>query len=614
MYADELLIQKDTEQIFGRDNVIFENPEFRLKSDSMELDDASQTADFGQSEYEFSLGHAHGKAFSINRLDPDRTVFTRMDYTSCDPGDPDWKLSARKLKIDQESGRGTASHAILYFQHVPFLYTPWFQFPIDDRRMSGVLTPSIGYTEDGGRNVTVPVYWNMAPNYDMTITPSNYTKRGLQLNTENRYLTRNSYGQVDLSYLDDDEYDDTRWYQRWQHFARLDGGVNADLLLVDVSDNDFFDDFDNVAPQYNEVDHLERRFGLSRSWDYWNSTLQWQDYLTPNEAASISSRPYNRLPQLTINSVGVPLFAGTEGQLETEWVEFDRDDSVTGKRTHIVTTLGWESRNSWYFFEPELQYAFTDYELEDNPEGNSIYRHIPTASLDSGLIFERLAGSQSNWTQTLEPRLFFLYTPFEDQDDIPDFDTSLASSTYNNLFRNDRFVGADRIGDASQVTFGLASQLFDNDSGNRLMYARAGQIYYFRDRRVSLNGQEEDASTSDIIAQIDIWPNPYLKIASRMVFAEEQDEELTEQDVSINYARDGFAANAEYYYEEDELEQALVSFVYPINERWMLIGKEHRSLLFEEKVETLVGFHRLKPTLLRLRPVPNVGRLRRPEN
>lgn len=588
IYADEVSLFRDIELVQARGNVVFENPDFRLKSDAADLDNANQTAWFEQSEYQLSLGHAHGEASRITLFDPERSVLNQVSYTSCDPDDIDWRLTATNLHIDQQSGRGTSRHTVLYFKKVPFLYSPWFQFPIDDRRMSGLLTPGIGYSEKDGFNLILPIYWNIAPNYDMTITPAYYDRRGLQMNTENRYLFRNSRGQIDLSYLDDDEFGDTREFQRWQHDARL-GGVNASLLFVEVSDKDFFNDFRTVGQQYRDVDHLERRLRLTRSWDYWNAVLRYQDYQTPNEFTSIGSRPYNRQPQLAVNSTAVPLFGGSEGRLETEWVDFFREESVTGQRAHVVGSLGWTSRNSWYFLEPELQYALTDYRLEDNPGGDSISRDVPTASLDSGLVFERLAGSRGQWIQTLEPRLFFLYTPYVDQDDIPNFDTSLASSTYNNLFRSNRFVGADRIGDAKQVTFGLASQIFDSDSGNRLMNARAGQIFYFEDRRVSLNRIEDDTPTSELITEIDIWPAHHTRISGRLVYDEKLEEELRKKDFSVSYSNNGYALNAAYYFEEASLEQALFSFVYPVNERWTVIGKMQQSLLFDETVENLAG-------------------------
>ena len=183
-----------------------------------------------------------------------------------------------------------------------------------------------------------------------------------------------------------------------------------------------------------------------------------------------------------------------------------------------------------------------------------------------------------------------VHTPFEDQDDIPDFDTSLSSSTYSNLFKNNRFTGADRIGDTTQVTFGLASHIYDTDSGVELLHARIGQIFYFEDRRVSLDGSRDEDTKSNAIGELDIWPNPRMKVSARTVYDQDQSE-LTERDLSIYYSHDGKAVNFGYYFDDEELEQSLVSAVYPVNERWTLLAKYHQSLLFDRPVEKLLGIN-----------------------
>jgi LPS-assembly protein len=322
----------------------------------------------------------------------------------------------------------------------------------------------------------------------------------------------------------------------------------------------------------------------------WNSKLLWQDYQTLDESTAIANRPYKRLPSLTLDAQPEPWIEDLQTPVSLEITSFDRDDSVTGTRTHVISSLIWNASDSWYFFEPELQLAFTDYQLDDNPGDNSIYRGLPTLSIDTGLIFERLAGSRNQWLQTLEPRLYFLHTPFEDQDDIPDFDTSFNASTYNNLFNNNRFTGADRIGDANQVTFGLASRIFDNDSGNELLNARIGQVFHFKDRRVSLDGSRDEETRSDAIAELDVWPNSRTKIAARTVYDQEQSE-LSDKELSASYSNNGLAANLGYYFAEEVLEQSLVSLAYPVNERWTLIAKYHRSLQFDRPVEKLLGIN-----------------------
>jgi LPS-assembly protein len=422
----------------------------------------------------------------------------------------------------------------------------------------------------------------------MTITPAYYSDLGLQMNTENRYLLAGHRGQLDLSWLDDRKFDDSRWFGQWQHAAPLPFGWQGGLLLAEVSDGDFFDDFKTVAPEYNNTRHLERYLRIGRNSAYWQSELVWQNYQTLDERTPVSARPYDRLPRFTLNAQPEALQGQLQLPVHFELVRFDRDDSVTGSRSHFVPSASWNSSNSWYFFRPSLQAAFTDYQLEDNPGGNDLSRALPTLSIDSGLVFERAAGAGGQWRQTLEPRLYFLYTPYEDQDDIPDFDTSLASPSYSNLFRNNRFYGADRIGDAKQVTVGLASRLFDEQSGSELLHARAGQIFYFEDRRVTLNGIPDEETRSDLIAELDMWPYSTLAVRTRLVY-DPGGRDFYDGDLSVNYSDNGLAANFAYYYTADELEQALVSMAYPVNERWDVVAKLHQSLKFGKPVENLLG-------------------------
>ena len=588
--ADNVLLNTSTEEIFATGNVKLESPDFRLQSPSIEIDHQNDRALFEQPEFEMRNRHASGRADRAERLDQHRSKFNDVTYTSCDPENMTWYLQAGELEIDTETGIGSATHTTLYFQDVPFLYLPYFQFPIDDRRATGLLAPKTGFKESSGRSYIVPFYWNIAPNYDMTITPAWYSERGLQINTENRYLFESHRGQLDMSYLDDDKTSDKRWFQQWKHNADLAWDIDAEVLLADVSDKNFFYDFGNIASEYDTVRHLDRHVSFSRSGETWQTEFFWQNYKTIDGDTATEDRPYDRLPRLAFDLQPEPWIDQLQTPLHMEWVKFDRNNSVTGNRTNIVTAVNWKSSNSWYFFEPELQLAFTDYQLDDNPGDDTIQRTLPTLGIDSGLIFERLAGSTDQLRHTFEPRLYYLYTPHKDQDDIPDFDTSLNARTYNNLFRNNRFTGADRIGDANQVTLGLTSRVYDNNSGDELMNAHVGQILYFEDRRVSLDGSRDDASRSDAVGELGISPNPSWKISARLVYSEEQSE-LSDKELSVGYHNNGLAANLGYYYTRDDLEQVAVSLAYPVNERWTIVAKYHRSLLFNKPVQNLVGIN-----------------------
>ena len=586
--ADEVLIDKANDLITASGNASYADPNYRINSPEIHVDNANSRADFDQPSFQLNQRHGRGQAGSIQKIDDDRSRYLDLVYTTCDPEDGAWHMRAAELEIDRASGRGEATHTTMYIQDVPVLYMPYFQFPIDDRRMSGILTPRLGFSSSDGSSLQVPIYWNQAPNYDMTITPAWYSKRGLQLNTENRYLFGSNRGHIDLSYIDDSDFDDTRWFQQWRHKTDLPYDIDAGFLFAEASDRDFFDDFDSVAPEYNDTRHLERYVRFRRDEANWQSELIWQDYQTLNENSNIKNRPYNSLPRFSLGLQPEYERAELGTPVSYEWASFERDESVDGRRSHLVTSLNWNAEDSWYFLRPDLQFAFTDYQLEDNPGGDSISRALPTFGMDTGLIFDRLTGGDNQLRQTLEPRLYFLHTPFEDQDDIPDFDTSKVSNTYNNLFRNNRFNGADRIGDATQITYALATRLFDDSNGDELLNARIGQIYFFKDRRVSLNGKTETEQRSDIISEIDFRPNSTLSFNTRVVYDPES-EEWTDRDFSAGYANRGLAANLGYYYTENKLEQALVSAAYPINERWEVVAKLHHSLLFDEPVENLLG-------------------------
>jgi len=590
--ADEVFVDWPNDEVTATGNAYYADSNYRIFSSSIHVDHRNDRAEIEQPQFEIAQRHGRGDASHVELIGEYLSRYQDILYTTCDPGDNGWYLRAQELEIDRESGIGEATHTTIYVQDVPILYLPYFQFPVDDRRKSGLLTPSMGYGSENGLSLLQPVYWNMAPNYDMTITPALYSKRGAQLNTENRYLFEDNRGQIDLSIIDDQDAGETRWFQQWQHSVALPLDIKGNLLLAETSDDDYFNDFSSVAPEYNSTRFLERYLRFHRTEQLWQAELKWQDYQILDHDTKLKNRPYNSLPRVSLDLQPEPWLGELTTPVSFEWANFKRDDSVDGKRTHLVTSLGWNSENSWYFFRPDLQLAFTDYQLQDNPGGDSQHRALPTLSIDNGLIFDRSAGSEGQWRQTLEPRLYFLYTPYENQDDIPDFDTSVASQTYRNLFRNNRFNGADRIGDATQVTFGLASRLFDNASGDELLSMRIGQIYYFKDRRVTLNGKPKDntTSTSDIITEVDFRPDSTITLGTRVVFDPQQDE-LVDRDLSLSYSENGVAANLGYYYTENKLEQALVSLAYPLNERWEVVGKLHHSLKDNKPVENLLGIN-----------------------
>jgi LPS-assembly protein len=587
--ADHALYDNLNQYFVADGNVMLEDRNYRLEMESLNLDQRNQTALFSEVDFQLSVSHASGGASEVEKIDEARSRYQNILYTTCDPEDRDWHFTASEVLIDDDSGRGTARGAAMYFKDVPFFYLPYFMFPIDDRRLTGVLTPTIGSSESHGFTLAVPFYWNIAPHLDATITPVWYKKRGMQINTENRYLYSNHAGQLDLSYLQDDLLDSNRWLGKWQHQADLGLNIEADVLLQEVSDDLYFNDFYFLTTESKTIKNLERHITFRHDSSAWQSNLTWQDYQTLDPTLTIAELPYSRLPRLTVDSQFQPSAHDVQLGLDNELVQFDRDSSVTGTRLNMVPSIAWTGSDSWYYFKPRLQYDLTAYQLEDNnPNDNTINRYLPTASLDSGLVFERLASDKRGWIQTLEPRLFYLYTPFEDQSAIPDFDTADLSETLNNLYSYNRFSGSDRIGDANQITLGLTSRMYSRNSGEEIMNLSLGQIQYLEDRRVSLDGTIDTSTKSDIIAQFSLVPDPAWNLTAKLIQRQE-DRELSEKNLAVNYAWQGFAANFGYYFTDQELEQVSVSMAYPVNTQWTVVAKYHQSLLFDEPVENLLG-------------------------
>ena len=586
LLADELTMNNVTEQVKASGNVTFESDTSQLRTEFMTMNQKDQSAYFTTSSFTLSEQHVRGTANEVIQFSSSLSRYKKIQYTTCDPGNSNWHLTADQLDINQESGLGTAQHATVYIQDLPVLYLPYLQFPIDDRRMSGILAPTIGSSTDSGDIISIDVYWNIAPNLDATITPIWYGKRGLQINTENRYLFKHHTGQLYLSLIDDQKKNDNRSFQKWLHQANLGSNITADIALRHVSDDTFFDDFKSLDDIDDNVTHLEQQILLSHSTKLWTSNLLLQTYQTPGT----TKQPYSQLPKLTVNSRFKKFDNGVQFNTVNEWVRFDHESNIVGDRTHLLPYLSWNQSDSWYFFKPKLEYAFSDYQLDNNNLGdNSIQREIPIFSLDTGLLFDREMNTESNWTQTLEPRLYFLRTPYENQSHIPVFNSALLSNSYNNFFKSNRFSGSDRIGDANQISLGIGTRFLDNDSGAELLYSRIGQIFYANDRRVQISGNKpQTLPNSNIITETTVNPNRNLSINTKLVY-EQTTKEISEKSLSVHYLKDGFAANLEYFFDDTVLEQAAISMVYPINPRWTMVAKYSESILFNKPDENLLG-------------------------
>ena len=526
-------------------NVRLRDKGMLVVGDRAELQLDNGEARIDNAEYVMHQAHVRGSALYAKR---EETAIIRLKdgtYTRCEPGDNAWHLKGNNVTLNPATGFGTATNVTLRVKDIPVFYTPYIYFPIDDRRQSGFLPPSIGTSSSNGFSLQTPYYFNLAPNYDATLYPTYMAKRGLLMEGEFRYLTESSEGQVGGAWLDDQEderklqseYKDQRWMYSWQHKQGLNSRLLAEVDYTDISDPYYFQDLDTDLGIETQT-YVNQRGTLTYRGDSYRARLNLHAY----ELANITDvTPYDRLPQITLDGKLPFNPGGLDFTYKTEYVKFERslrsgdyinEDGVNegpyydarlrglaraeGERVHVEPAVSLPLNWTWGFLKPQVKYMQTQYDLslDSIGKGNGRYGLLPEQeykstqnrgvglfSIDSGLYFDRntqLFGK--DFRQTLEPRAFYLYVPEEDQTDIPIFDSSESSFSYASLWRENRFSGKDRIGDENKLSLGVTSRWIEPNGFERQTFS-IGQAFYFKDRKVQMPGIDyrgrQDA-TSDV--------------------------------------------------------------------------------------------------------------------
>jgi LPS-assembly protein len=485
--ADSVTYDYGADKLTVKGKVDFLDPKLRVRGDSGSYE-TDGGANFNEAFFQLMDRNGRGFAKDID-LHPDGKVdLDHVRYTTCPVGNEDWSLSASKISLDTKLQEGVARHVTMRFKDVPIFYTPYISFPLGDERKSGVLFPGLGHSGSNGFDAEVPYYFNLAPNYDLTVTPGILTARGVQLAEDFRYLTARSHGQLDATFLPNDKQQhDNRSYLRYTDVTDIQHGLRFDADIASVSDTNYFQSF-AVGTEQTSVTFLERRVDVLYYDDAWRIRAQLQNFQTIDTTVIDADRPYSRVPRIQASALYPIENSNFEFAFDSEAVNFLRGVGPTGVRLNLSPEIRWSNRTPGYFFEPAVGYDFTQYDLQDAGAGrpSTPSRALPYARVDTGLIFEREAGSQGQRTQTLEPRLVYSYVPYRNQDELPIFDSGLPDLNLTELFRTNRYVGSDRIGDANQVALAVTTRLFDTVSGTQYLSATVGQIRYFSIPRVGL--------------------------------------------------------------------------------------------------------------------------------
>jgi LPS-assembly protein len=610
MRANKVVINREEEAAILSGDVTLREPGVLLLGQSAEIRSRTGEATVFDSEYVFHEEHMRGKADLLQR-DSDGLIHVHDgNLTYCAPGENDWKVFSQEMEVDLEEGLATLHDARLEMEGIPVFYSPWLRIPLDDRRRTGLLWPAWGNDDSGGLDVSVPVYLNLAPNYDATYTPRYIEERGLDNQLQLRYL-HPAVGKwfAGGAYLaDDDKFNDQRpedSSDRWLGVLRQDGLFQqrwrSKIDYSKASDVDYIKDLETANIDSVRTTNLLQLGQLDYLGDNWLTTLKAQRY---ESLADDISDQYERLPQLTTQyrSRLTPFSLQPNGLVE--YANFDNDlDVVTGQRLYGEAGVSYPMLWPFGFLTPALKYRQVNYDLSDATtfSDDSPSTGAPLAKIDGSLFFERQTGfGDRSMLQTLEPRLFYLYSEREDQADQPVFDSAELTFTYFQLFRETRFSGSDRIDDSNQVSVGLTTRFIDNETGRNLLTASAGQIYYLQNRKVRLgrNASPEEDASSELAGNLSFQPTENFDLQTSLVWDPNEDNVNSGYFGASYQPGNGSVFNLGYNYRRPisgslfaatRTEEASASSYLPINNQWSIFGAISYSLENDLSVEDMVG-------------------------
>lgn len=667
VHSDKAIVNQNLRTVDLEGNVQFREPGVLLTGETAHANMDTNAIQVNNSTYLFHESGVRGTADQLDRPSGDVFYVNNATYTTCEPNSNTWQLVASKLKIDPGTGIANAKHVRLKVKDIPILYLPWVRFPIDDRRASGLLFPQLSLSEDNGFEYAQPIYLNLAPNYDATITPRYIQERGSMAEVELRHLSKSTYTVLSGAFLShDDGGDDNdkvpdpitgkrayegedRWLANIDHTGNFGRHLNTRIDYTRVSDDDYFRDLDNATLEVSSQTHLMQLGYATYNTDNWFFRVMGRQYQTIADNIE-NNNQYKLLPRIDANADY--RFGDFEVELTNQFSSFGHNNDsdptpvnstsfitdnkgtyITGNRIRLDYSTTWDNQWAWGYFRPSAKVKHISYKLDNsllgkNTENPSVT--VPVAVIDTGIYLERDTTWLSGYTQTFEPRLYMVYSKYEDQSDLPDFDTTLLTFSYSQLFRDDRFVGGDRIGDTKQASVGFTTRLIDQKTGVERLRASLGQIFYLDDRYVALNtaltksvldslnspkdltdpeqreladGLLRDKSAYAAELSLRLWEK--VRFTADLLY-DDDNSQIDRGSASVRYhGSNNQIFNLGYRFTsrnpltrtvdgntvevDADIEQADFSTIFPIARNWSLVGRYNYDITNNRNLESLVG-------------------------
>ncbi|MGB8516748.1 MAG: LPS-assembly protein LptD [Gallionella sp.] len=615
--ADRLIYTPDNREVDAQGNVMLEQQGDKMSGPHLHMNMDTEHGKMEQPEFQFEENNARATAVTMDIIDRRHYNLNNATYTTCPAGNDDWYLRMNTLELDRVNELGTARGATVEFKGVPFVYAPWMDFPLNDHRKSGFLSPTYASTSNNGLDFTLPYYWNIAPNMDATLAPRLMFKRGVQFNNEFRYLNTGYSGMVQADILPGDRITNTnREHFMVKHNQVIANGVTGFVDYNRVLDDAYYRDLSTVgmtstagmnsvvsAANIAAQVELMQQGGFRMNADGWNSLVQVQRFQTLQDPNAPIVAPYARMPQLTTTTTRN--IADASLAFTGDYTEFSHPTMVNGKRLVLNPSISYPLVSEpAYYVTPKLTLSSTQYMMGANNNAvglaNSgltsttplpnVSRNLPLFSLDSGMSFERdtnLFGG--DYIQTLEPRAYYVYVPYRNQDMLPNFDSALADFNMVQMFTENRFVGNDRIGDANQVTLATTTRLLAENNGAERLRVTLGERFSFTTPQVNLVTPVGSTGKSDILLAVGGGVSKKLYFDSLVDFDPNQSKTQQYSWIARYRPEPGKTFNFGYQYQRFVSQQVDMSGQWPISRHWDTVAKINYSFPDKRILDSIAG-------------------------
>jgi LPS-assembly protein len=593
--ANVAQIDDNGKQVTASGDVLYRDQALQVESQGVELNSDLQLLQMQDTEYQFKDIAGRGSADLLSLSGEQGLRLEQVSFTTCPKGGEDWKMFASEIVIGKDSPFGEAYNTNFYVGGVPVFWLPYFAFPVTAGRQSGLLFPNIGSSSRTGVEYEQPLYWNIAPNYDATISPRLMTNRGIQLKTEFRYLFSQSQGEVQLEYLPKDidtDTQDERYFYRYLHQGKISDNWNVNIDFSGISDDNYIVDLG--SDYYNRADtHLYRQAGVS----YYSSNLDFSLNFRDFEVVGDHPDVYRALPEMKLNyNTDLGQYVDFTLASEAAYFENSLDSKPNAFRVHIEPSLSLPYQRAWGELLAEVSLLQTYYEQELPQEtaarlDASVSRTVGQGRLYGSLIFEKEdLVLDRKYLFTIEPKAQYLYTSFEEQNNIGLYDTTPLLTTFNNLFRGQEFTGLDRINDNNQITLGATARLVDQQNREKLTLS-IGQIFHLQDSKLVSSVRKDNRSA--LAAEFDWQVNQRWFLHSDIQIAT-QTQKVERSSVATEYRIDDnklIQVNHRYIRDlsGEEINQFGVTASWPINQKWHWVGRVYRDANLSRTTESFTG-------------------------